>query len=372
MRLPFIARTVTITVGIDMGHDSIKAVELEFGSNGLCVSGLGKVPTPPHSISEGQVVAIDQVSTAIRDLWRLAGIRTNQVVASVSGQSVFVRTVQMPRMNESTLKKTIPWEAKKYFNFNPEDTVLECSVVGTSETNGNREMDVMLIAAPKALVDSRVAALEASGLEPMVVDVGSLAYLRALLYKGRDKGTTVAVVDLGGSYTEVVIACDGKHTFQRTIPLGGNSAVNSMVTNLGYSHEQAVALLQSMSAADIMAASPGMRDGASVTRGLLDELLREIRRTLNFYQSQYPEGSREGTVDKVLLCGGFSKLAGIAGMFSEVLGIPTELAYPPESMIGRINPEIAEVWNDDFPFYVQAFGLAAWEYEASGRRKSEG
>ncbi|MGQ9524750.1 MAG: type IV pilus assembly protein PilM [Armatimonadota bacterium] len=346
---------------MDIGHDSIKMVEAELGPRGLTILALGSTPTPPHSVSEGQVVAIDQVSSAIRDLVDSAGIRANQVVASAVGHSVVVRTIRLPRMSEANLKRTIPWEAKKYFNFNPEDTVLECAVVDAPELARSTEMEVIVVAAPKALVDSRVAALEAARLEPIVVDVASLACMRAVVPQRRDGTNTVALVDLGSAYTDVTMTINGRHTFQRTIPIGGSTITNTIASTLGLSQEQTVSAKHALTASDLEAVSPGIRDPASIARSVMDDILREIRRTVNFYQSQFPEGAPEASIDAVLLCGGGANIPGIAGFFSKVLELPVEIARVRDAIIEGVAPDAQNLWDRLAPAFVHAVGLAAWE-----------
>jgi len=371
MRLNLASRYSLRTVGIDIGHDSVKVVEAEVGTRGLIIHSLGSAPTPPHSVSEGQVVSVEQVSSVVRDLVASAGVRTNQVITSATGHSVIVRTIRLPRMSEANLKRTIPWEAKKYFNFNPEDTVLECAVVDAPDAGRAAEMDVLLVAAPKALVDSRVATLEAAGLEPIVVDVGSLACLRALVPQRRGGTNTMALVDLGGAYTEVTMAFNGRHAFQRTIPIGGNTITSTIASTLNITHEQAAVAKHALTASDVEDAAPGIRDAASITRTIMDDLLREIRRTLNFYQSQFPEGSPEAGIDMVLLCGGGAGMPGIAGFFSRVLELPVEVAHVREAVVERVAPNIGELWSASAPMYVHAVGLAAWELMSRRRVLAE-
>lgn len=371
MRLDLARRVSLRTVGIDIGHDSIKVVEAEVGARGLSLLTLGSAPTPPHSVSEGQVVSIEQISSVIRDLVATVGVRTNQVITSATGHSVIVRTIRIPKMSEANLKRTIPWEAKKYFNFNPEDTVLECAVVESPEATRAAEMDVILVAAPKALVDSRVAALEAAGLEPIVVDVGSLACLRALVPQRRDGANTVALVDLGGAYTEVTMAFNGRHTFQRTIPIGGGTITNTIASTLNLTHEQAAIAKHALTAADVENTSPGIRDAASIARTIMDDLLREIRRTLNFYQSQFPEGSPEAGIDEILLCGGGAGMPGIEGFFSRVLELPVRTARVREAVVEKVAGGLEEQWNRFAPAYAHAVGLAAWELVSRKRVLTE-
>ena len=55
----------------------------------------------------------------------------------------------------------------------------------------------------------------------------------------------------------------------------------------------------------------------------IDDLIREVRRSLNYFQSQAQEGGGK-TIDVVVLSGGGAKMPGLAQYFSHKLGIPSE------------------------------------------------
>jgi type IV pilus assembly protein PilM len=62
-----------------------------------------------------------------------------------------------------------------------------------------------------------------------------------------------------------------------------------------------------------------------VTMPFLDEILREVRRSLNFYHSQFPEGAAERNVTRLLLCGGTARMRGLAGFLEERLSVPVSV-----------------------------------------------
>jgi type IV pilus assembly protein PilM len=354
-------------VGVDIGHQFIKVVELELHKHSVAVTAAGAVPTPQQGVVEGQVVALDQVSGALRNLLQNCGVRASQAVAGVSGLSVYVRQMKLPRMNETNLRRTLPFEARKYINFNPEDTILECAVVpGAQDKSAPPEMDVLLVAAPKLLVESRVTALEAAGLDPVAMDVASLATLRALVPLDGDGTRNLAVADIGGAFTEVIIARKGVHAFQRTIQVGGATITQALCSALNLTPQQAVLAKESLTFDQIVEAKPGSREPASVARQVLDDLVREVRRTLDFYISQFPEGTSEGVIDKMVLAGGTAKLSGLADYFARGLELPTEVGVPYRASVASAGADVQAALERDAPSLVQATGLALWEAEASG------
>jgi Tfp pilus assembly PilM family ATPase len=70
---------------------------------------------------------------------------------------------------------------------------------------------------------------------------------------------------------------------------------------------------------------PGLDMAMQVTMPFLDEILREVRRSLNFYHSQFPEDSAERSVTRLLLCGGTARMRGLAGFLEERLSVPVSV-----------------------------------------------
>jgi Tfp pilus assembly PilM family ATPase len=59
---------------------------------------------------------------------------------------------------------------------------------------------------------------------------------------------------------------------------------------------------------------------------LFEELIREIKRSINYYHSQFPEGSEEQFVSHIILTGGTARMPGMDAYMLSKLSIRTETA----------------------------------------------
>ena len=166
-------------VGIDIGSSTIKAIELEQAGNGWRLANAAVQTTPPESCRDGVLTNVFDVSQTLRRLLRSANIKSTSAVAAISGSQVIVRQCQFPKMTEAALRKSIRYEASKYISASMEDSIVEFEIMGDVE--GTDQMNVMLVAAPREMVDSRVSVLEAAGLEPISLDIEAFALIRALI-----------------------------------------------------------------------------------------------------------------------------------------------------------------------------------------------
>ncbi|HEY3267770.1 MAG TPA: type IV pilus assembly protein PilM [Armatimonadota bacterium] len=365
----FGGKKIAKTLGVDIGTHSIKVAEIAETKRGVELGLVGIAPTPPGSVTEAGIMDSAAAAGALRALLDATGIQTVDAVGAISGPSIIVRQIKMGRLPEATLRKIIAWEAKKYISFPIEDSVVECQILADDESLLPTEMNVMLAAAPRPLVESYANLLEQAGLEPLALDVGSFATMRALIDTAPDPAIfhqTVAVVDSGASYTDVNIVKDGRSVFTRTIGTAGNALTGAIVAALGCDADEADRVKMSMDVTQATADRGLLRTDkvAGAVVPLLEEVVKEIRRSINFYQSQFPEGSRDGQVDRLILSGGTGKLKGLGVYLHAILDLPVEPADVFHKRFVNLDPSRAELLSADSASMVLAVGLALRELVA--------
>jgi type IV pilus assembly protein PilM len=335
-------------IGLDIGSHQIKAIYLERKRVGWTVTAAGVAPTPAEAVSEGIIHEPGLVGDSIAALLRERNIPPGEAVAAISGSTVTVRQIRMPNVPTNALPKAVRFEAAKYLPSVQESTV-EYAVLGKSGEPA--QLDVLLVAAPNEMVNSRVEAIERAGLEPVAIDIEAFALLRSLSAAGFDLSEPIAVLNMGAAFTDFHILYDENIALTRSIPMGGAMLTQAIVSAANVTPEQAEALKgqldlqpapgsgalafrpggaqeiadedpESRTADRLSTALPGLDMAMQVTMPFLDEILREVRRSLNFYHSQFPEGAAEANVTRLLLCGGTARMHGLAGFLEERLSVP--------------------------------------------------
>ncbi|GIK31200.1 MAG: type IV pilus assembly protein PilM [Armatimonadetes bacterium] len=309
-------------VGLDMGSSHIRAVELLPAQSGWEIGNMAAIETPADAIRDGVVVDPQSVGMAIRQLLREAHIGSNAANIAVGGGTVVVRTVQMPSMSEATLRKSIKFEAGRYVPSSVEDSYIEFEILGKSEDG---QMDVLIVAAPKDVISSRVAACEQAGLEVEAVDVEMFAAYRGLVEVSasndwRDK--TIALVDIGASKTNMSVVRNGRFAMTRSISQGGNLLTEALGSYFKLSNLEAEEGKAQLTIKELIDdGKPKENPPLRVIQPHVDDLVREMRRSLNYYQSQLNDADQGGHVDLILLTGGGSKLRGLDEYMSHKLGV---------------------------------------------------
>jgi type IV pilus assembly protein PilM len=324
-------------IGLDIGSSAIKLVFLQSTKDAVALQKAGSAPTPPEAVKGGVVVDPVAVAKAIRSLMEALQVDGAAVVAGIAGPTVVVREVPLPVMSDRQLRKSIQWEARNYISFPVEDSVVEFEVLERPPGKSGGQMRVMLVAAPRDMVDSQVESIELAGLEPVAVEIQPFAAMRCLLSGNgqpeSDDEETTALLGIGSSYTQITIMKNRGFVLTRVIPIAGQSFTEAIKNALDVDVQEANQLKETAmevvtSEEERATLDPAAQQASRAIEPLLDELIREVRRSLAYhdYQQQSPDaGAGDLGVNRILLSGGGAKLPKIHGYFQSQLGVPVEV-----------------------------------------------
>ena len=117
---------------------------------------------------------------------------------SVSGHSVILRKINLPVMTREELDESIQWEAEQYIPFDINDVNIDVSIL--NDHNDQGQMDVLLVAAKKDMINDYINVVREAGLIAHVVDVDSFAVQNAFeINYNLPVGETVALINVGAS-----------------------------------------------------------------------------------------------------------------------------------------------------------------------------
>jgi type IV pilus assembly protein PilM len=231
------AKGATHVLGLDIGTQSIKAVELRLVGQDIRLVGRPVViPTPEHSVSGGRIVDSSAVVEALSELIAKGGFSTRKVVASVGGDTdVVVRIIEVPKMTGKELEEAIQWELDRQAPFPVDQAVYDYQPIRRPDTPEDAQnMEVLLAIALEEMVDAHVQAMMSAKLTPLAIDVEPLAISRALADAGGSATAdqTIACVHIGATNTAIIIIRRGLLAFVRTIPTAGDTLTTAVRQNV--------------------------------------------------------------------------------------------------------------------------------------------
>ena len=309
-------------VGVDIGSSAVKAVELLRMGDSYRLQRFGYSPLPPEAIVQGSFMNAPAISNAIREACSQAGIKATDVATSVSGHSVIVKRISLPAQTPEELEETIRWEAEQYIPFDINEVNLDHQLLGESSADG--QMDVLLVAVKKELIDDYLSVVSDAGMNLAIMDVDAFALGNAYEHSyDPDPDGAVALVDIGASVININVMNGSHPVFTRDITSGGNQYTEEIQKTLSISFEEAEQIKVG-SGSDEASKDVVPQEVQDSIREVSETLLGEIQRSLDFYRAT----TSNTAIQKVLLSGGGAQVPGLDRLFQERIEIPFEFADP--------------------------------------------
>lgn len=307
------------TVGLDIGSGLIKLAVVSHKRGEPTLTKVAFVPVTGDAIVDGEIIDPGIVTEALRTLITDAGIKTKQVVTAVGGRDVIIKKIQMDRMEEGDAREVIRWEAEQHVPFDMENVELDFQIL---DAGGDApQMTVLLVAAKRELIDTKLGLLTEVGLEPTIIDVDAFALHNAFEINYPDAMQGVVVLaNIGHETTNINVLDEGVPVLTRDLPLGTRRFREEMQRERGLSAEEADALLQGHDAHEAI---------ELVLRGRGEEIAIGVERAAAFLASS----SRSAQpLSRLFVTGGGARVPGLAAILADRLRVPVAIANPIERL----------------------------------------
>lgn len=349
------AKKTPSVLGIDVSSSACKVLELSRADDHCRVERYAVEPLPQNSVVEHAITEVEQVAQAVERAVKRSGSRCKHAAVAVAGAHVITKTIKMPsNLNENDLQTQIEMEADHYIPYPLDEVNMDYQVIGATEDNPE-EMEILMAACRKEIVDDYVAVIQAHGLTPAVVDIETYAMenaysLIAQHMPGGGMEKTVAILDVGATTTNINVIHNNRSVYSRDHTFGGRQLTEEIQRRYGLSYEEA----------GLAKKQGGLPDNyqTDVLRPFMEAMCQEAMRALQFFYSSSPFNN----VDQVLLAGGCAQIPGIDEMVAARIGVPAMVANPFASMslASRIKPEMLA---NDAPSLMISCGLALRSFD---------
>ncbi len=339
-------------MAIDIGSSSIKLVQLtEFKEGQYELIRFGMMPLDKECIVEGAIKKPALVTEALKNLLKAEKIQSRYAVSAVAGEAVFIKKIKVPVMSEEELSAKITQEAEQYIPFDIDDVALDFQILGAIHTDKEDEselddgsqdndeqkedsneegemMEALLVAVQREVIDERTDILLEADLKPAIIDLDVFALMNAArLTTDLSSMGTIALIDLGDSFTHINIIQDGTMGYTRDIPVGGGYLTNLLMTKFRIPFNQTLDIKRGKFSSDIKE-----EEVIEVITRAYKKVLDEVQKSFDYFGTL-----SDHQIERVLLCGGGSMIRGLDGFFANHLKIPVEVLDPMRGV--KINPK---------------------------------
>jgi type IV pilus assembly protein PilM len=335
-----------MSVGLDIGSKTIKAIELKKSGKTFSLKAAGAVGySIPINISNlKNDKDLKQIALAVKKLINDAKITTRKFSISIPESQSFTRIIKFPLLNDQEVASAVKWEAEEYIPIPIQEAIIEHQILERRETATPPQVLVLLVAVHRELVEKYIKMLEMIGVKVVGVETNLMSLTRAL---APTKGTSV-LIDIGATAADIAITRNEILYFSRTISTAGDAFTRAVAQSLGVSLDQAEQYKRTYGL------SPDQLEGKIQTAltPLLRNFVEDVKKAIHYYQIEI-KGDAPTTI---ILTGGSSGLPGLPIFLTKTLGLEVIIGNP----FAKINVEQQTASNiaNFAPLYSVATGLA--------------
>lgn len=345
-----------IVVGLDIGTTKVSAVVGEVDAEGITILGVGNVPC--RGLRKGVVSNIEWTVRSIRDAidaaQTMAGVDIRTVFAGVAGSHIRSQTsdgvaaiaggevtrVDLDRVLEGA--RAIPVDAdRQILHVLPREYLVD-NQDGIRDPIGmsgvRLQVRVNLVTAATTCVQNVVRCAERCGLAVADVVLEPFASAEAVLSED-EKEIGVAVIDIGGGTTDVLLYVDGGIAHASIVPVGGNNITSDIAAGLRTPMGEAERLKRNFGCAlgrmvadeeEIEVPGVGGHPPRKAPRRVLSDIVEpRVEEIFALVRKRIEDtGMLEQLSAGAVLTGGAVLLEGMSEFAEEILGMPVRIGYP--------------------------------------------
>ncbi|MCH6544503.1 MAG: cell division protein FtsA [Deltaproteobacteria bacterium] len=378
----------SLVVGLDIGTYKICAIVGEVGESGLEIIGVGTHPS--RGLRKGVVIDIEStvnsIKRAVEEAEIMAGCEINSVFAGIAGGHIKgfnshgvvavknkeVAKGDIERVIDAGRAVAIPMD-REVLHILPQEYIVD-DQDGIKEPLGmsgvRLEAKVHIVTGAATSAQNIIKCCNRTGLNVTEFVLEPLASAEAVLTP-EEKELGVALVDMGGGTTDIVLFHDGAVKHTAVLSVGGNHLTNDIAAGLRTPIAEAERIKQRFGCAkvamvagddEVEVPSMGGRNPRTISRRILCEIieprLEEIFQLLRreILKSGYEDSLASGMV----MTGGSTLLPGMVEMAEETCNMPVRLGVP--TQVGGLTDVVSS------PVYSTGVGLVLFGLKRQDRK----
>lgn len=303
--------------GLDIGSNSIKVMQVTRDGKHVSVNGYGVVRFDTIGTKDGMITGYEPLAKAMLELFdkHINGkITTRRVAATIPASNAYSRVMNLPAsLSKKELDQAVRFEAEQYIPLPIEDLYIDYSVTGIKEEN----REILVVAVPKKIIDSYVRFFELVGLEVVAIETTISAASRLIALTENSSKTPSILIDLGSLSVDLTIY-DKILVVNGTVPGGGDNFTEQIGKRLQVTPAEASTIKMKYG----LGISKKQAEIREALNPQLDDLIKEIRRVVRYYEERTEGKSRIG---QIITMGGGANMPGLTDYLTDNLRLPTRM-----------------------------------------------
>ena len=298
---------------LDISDESFKFLRLADKKDGTIVRDFGEAEFGKGIIEGGEIKDGKKLAENLKKLFVQNNIKF--ATFSLPEEKGFLRTVSLSGMNKEEAENSIEFQIEDHVPLPASEVFFEYKILGGESGN----LDAIINAFPKSVVESYIGAIESAGASPVHAESESEAASRAILPKGVYKSSMI--IDWGRTRVSFSLFEDDMLKFTSTVFLGGRLLDDAISRELKVGKKEA----QKIKFETNIHTSQKTTDVFGAIFPIISSLKDEAEKILDYWRSH--SRGRLG-IERIFLSGGDANLFGLGEYLTDELRIETTLANP--------------------------------------------
>ena len=299
-----------VSLAVDIGTQNLKIVELQKGDKKNKLLNFKVI----NLVADGKRYIPKEISKILKKSLSEMGISSKSVKTTVSGKSLIVRHVELPKMSVAELKSSLKYQADLHIPYSLDDAYYDAYIFENAKGLPENRMKALIVALKKSEANENIDILYKAGLDIELITVNSVALYNIFEngIKESEKNEVIALVDIGSSKTTLSIIDKGEFALSREIKYGGLHFTEVLMEGLNLSFDDSES--KKIAGDDII---------LPFTNEAYKPILRDIRASFDYF-----EGMMGLSVSKIYLSGGGALARGVSDYLKDKLGVQSLIWNP--------------------------------------------
>ncbi|MHC4175139.1 MAG: pilus assembly protein PilM [Planctomycetota bacterium] len=235
-------------IGLDIGHNSIKMIQLvtNGGQIGVLTADRARIDA---DINGDEQERRSFVISAIKQMLAKGNFRGRNVVSCLPNDRLKITSLRLAQIQSDGIEHALRREVAQRFGLDPDRDAMNYLVAGDVREGDEIKNELILFAVDDETIKNHIEMLEEAQLRPVAIDTIPCALFRSFersLRRRGDRERTVVFVDVGSRFTTVVFDRGGKISFVKQIPIGVEKFNQEIAAKLGINVSEAQMLRETL------------------------------------------------------------------------------------------------------------------------------
>ncbi|MHC4475326.1 MAG: pilus assembly protein PilM [Planctomycetota bacterium] len=222
-------------IGLDIGHNSIKMIQLAMDGGRTSVLAAQKIKIAP-GVNGDETHRRRFIISAVAQALSENDFRGRDVVSCLPSERLKITSLRLSEPGSEAMEVALRKEAAQRFGLDPDQDSINYVVAGEVRQDDDIKTELILFAVDNDSIRKHLELLEEATLRPVGVDALPCALFRSFersLQRLEDRERTAVFVDIGSRFTTVVFSRGPEISFVKQIRIGENDFDEEVVARLG-------------------------------------------------------------------------------------------------------------------------------------------